>query len=214
MYSGITIGNELVFFLKGLILGFVIAAPTGPIGILCARRTLAVGRRAGLASGMGAATADVIYGFIAAFGVTFISDMLMHHQSGLRIGGGSLLCFLGIRTFIERPERESPRTPSLSRFAGMFTSTFFLTLTNPTTIFSLAAVFAGFGLAGARGSFLSAGMLVLGVFLGSAVWWLFLAGVVTLFKRRIGEHQLQWINKIAGVMISVTGAAALLSLKW
>lgn len=214
MHEGITMGNEIHFFLKGLILGFVIAAPTGPIGILCARRTLTVGRRAGFASGMGAATADVIYGFIAAFGVAFISNMLIEHQSELRLGGGSLLCFLGIKTFIERPEREPRRKLSLGRFAGMYTSTFFLTLTNPMTIFSFAAVFAGFGLAGARGSFMSAGVLVLGVFLGSAVWWLFLVSIVTLFKRRFGEPHLDWVNKIAGVIIGVTGVAALLSLKW
>lgn len=213
MQAGI-IERDILFFLKGLILGFVIAAPTGPIGIMCARRTLTVGRRAGFASGMGAATADVIYGFIAAFGVTFISDMLIEHQSGLRLAGGFLLCFLGIKTFVQRPEREPLSKPSLSRFAGMYTSTFFLTLTNPATIFSLAAVFAGFGLAGARGSILSAGVLVLGVFLGSAVWWLFLAGVVTLLKRRIGDPRLEWVNKIAGIIIALTGVGALLSLKW
>ncbi len=214
MFTGIHIEKELVFFLKGLILGFVIAAPAGPIGILCARRTLAVGRRAGFASGMGAATADVIYGFIAAFGITFISDMLIEYQSWLRLVGGSLLCYLGTRTFISKPERENVQRASRSRFAGMYTSTFFLTLTNPMTIFSFAAVFAGFGLAGARGSFLSAGVLVLGVFLGSAVWWLFLVGVVSLFKRRISEHQLVWVNRMAGVLIVATGVLALLSLKW
>lgn len=206
--------KELVFFLKGLILGFAIAAPTGPIGILCARRTLAVGRRAGFASGMGAATADVIYGFIAAFGVTFIADMLVQYQSWLRLAGGSLLCFLGVKTFIAKIKDGNSREPSFNRFAGMYTSTFFLTLTNPMTVFSFAAVFAGFGLAGARGSSLSAGVLVLGVFLGSAVWWLLLVGLVSLFKRRVSEHQLLWVNKTAGVLIAGTGVLALLSLKW
>lgn len=214
MFTGINIEKELVFFLKGLILGFAIAAPTGPIGILCARRTLTVGRRAGFASGMGAATADVIYGFIAAFGITFISDVLIEYQSWLRLAGGFLLCFLGIRTFMAKIKQETSGKRTFNRFAGMYTSTFFLTLTNPMTIFSFAAVFAGFGLAAARGSLLSAGVLVLGVFLGSAVWWLFLVGVVSLFKRRISEHELRWVNRFAGVLIVATGVLALLSLEW
>ncbi len=205
---------ETVIFLKGLILGFVIAAPVGPIGILCAKRTLTHGRRAGFASGMGAATADAIYGFIAAFGITFISDMLVEHQFWLRLLGGSLLCFLGLKTFFTNPENKSLLKISKKQYAGMYTSTFFLTLTNPMTIFSMAAVFAGFGLAGARGSFLSAGVLILGVFLGSGIWWLFLVGVFSIFKRRFNHLQMQWLNRIAGVIIAASGALALLSLEW
>ena len=157
---------EMTFFFKGLIVGFVIAAPVGPIGILCARRTLTLGRRAGFFSGMGAATADSFYGFIAAFGLTYISDLLIGHQYWLRLAGGALLCIIGVMTLIAEPEQQSAVSKSAGRFAGMYTSTFFLTLTNPMTIFSFAAVFAGFGLAGARGSLVSAGTLILGVFLG------------------------------------------------
>ncbi len=205
---------ETTFFLKGLILGFIIAAPVGPIGILCARRTLTHGRRAGFFSGMGAATADAIYGFIAAFGLTYISDFLIGHQALLRIVGGTVLCIIGFRTLVAAPGETSVAPKTALRFAGMYTSTFFLTLTNPMTIFSFAAVFAGFGLAGARGSLLSAGVLILGVFLGSGIWWLFLVGVVSLFRRRFKQHELLWINRIAGLVIAGSGVLALLSLEW
>ena len=206
---------EMTFFFKGLIVGFVIAAPVGPIGILCARRTLTLGRRAGFFSGMGAATADSVYGFIAAFGLTYISNILIDHQYWLRLAGGALLCIIGIRTFIAKPERRQHSVPkSAGRFAGMYTSTFFLTLTNPMTIFSFAVVFAGFGLAGARGSLVSAGTLILGVFLGSGIWWLFLVGVFSIFRMRLDRHELRWVNRIAGLIIAGSGVLALLSLKW
>jgi threonine/homoserine/homoserine lactone efflux protein len=205
---------EMTFFFKGLIVGFVIAAPVGPIGVLCARRTLTLGRRAGFFSGMGAATADSFYGFIAAFGLTFISDFLIGHQYWLRLAGGALLCIIGVRTLIAEPERQSAVSKTAGRFAGMYTSTFFLTLTNPMTIFSFAAVFAGFGLAGARGSFVSAGTLILGVLLGSGLWWLFLVGIFSLFRRRFEHHELQWVNRVAGIIIAGSGVLALLSLKW
>ena len=205
---------DTIIFLKGLILGFVIAAPVGPIGVLCARRTLTHGRRAGFFSGMGAATADAIYGFIAAFGLTFVSNFLIGHQFWLRLVGGTFLCFLGVKTLISVPEENSELPPSTRKYAGMYTSTFFLTLTNPMTIFSFAAVFAGFGLAGTRGSVASAGILILGVFLGSAIWWILLVGVFSVFKKRFEHHELQWVNRIAGLIIVGSGILALLSLEW
>jgi len=205
---------EKIFLLKGLILGVVIAAPLGPIGILCTRRMLMHGRRAGFFSGMGAAAADSLYGFIAAFGITFISDFIIGHQFWLRLVGGTLLLVLGARTIAAEPQEKSALPKSAKRFVGMFTSTFFLTLTNPMTIITMAAVFAGFGLAGARGSISSAGSLIVGVFLGSVIWWLFIISVVSIFKRSFAHHELQWVNRIAGLIIAGSGALALLSLKW
>lgn len=205
---------ETVFFLKGLIIGFVIAAPVGPIGVLCARRTLMHGRRAGFYSGMGAATADAIYGFIAAFGLTFISAFLVDHQFLLRLVGGGLLLFLGVKAFLARPVKKTDLPRSARHYAGMYTSTFFLTLTNPMTILSFAAVFAGFGLAGTKGSILSAGVLILGVYLGSAVWWLILVGLFSLYRKRFQAHQLLWVNRISGTIITASGILALMSLEW
>ena len=205
---------ETVFFLKGLIIGFVIAAPVGPIGVLCARRTLMHGRRAGFYSGMGAATADAIYGFIAAFGLTFISAFLIDHQFSLRLIGGGLLFYLGVKAFLARPVKKTDLPRSARHYAGLYTSTFFLTLTNPMTILSFAAVFAGFGLAGTMGSVLSAAVLIVGVFLGSGLWWLFLVGVFSIYRKRFHTHQLVWINRITGTIIIASGVLALLSLEW
>jgi threonine/homoserine/homoserine lactone efflux protein len=201
-----------VILLKGFVLGFVIAAPAGPIGILCARRTLMHGWRAGFFSGMGAASADSVYGFIAAFGLTFISDFIEGHQTVIRLAGGVILCMIGIRTLRKDPgqERETPRTTR--RHAEMYTSTLLLTLTNPMTIFSFAAVFAGFGLAGTRGSLPEAATLIAGVFVGSAAWWLFIIAIFSVFKARFRHGQLKTINTIAGIIITGTGVFALLSL--
>ncbi len=199
-----------IYLFKGLIIGFIIAAPLGPIGILCARRTFAEGRRAGFFSGMGAAMADVLYGFIAAFCLALVSDVLVNHQFWFRLAGGLVLCFLGIRTFMAIPAEPKLKTKRV--YAGMFTSTFFLTLTNPMTILSLAAVYAGFGLAGIRGNVVSASVLVSGLFLGSVLWWLFLVGMYSIFHRRFNHQELRWINRVAGIIIATTGVLAFASL--
>lgn len=201
-----------LFFLKSLFIGFVIAAPVGPIGVLCARRTLMHGRRAGFFSGMGAATADAIYGFIAAFGLTFVSDFLVEHQSWLRLLGGTILVYMGVKAFRAQRVKACDLPRSARHYAGMYSSTFFLTLTNPMTIFSFAAVFAGFGLAGTKGSLLDAGILIVGVFIGSALWWLFLVGIFSIYRKRFQSHELIWVNRITGVIIAGSGVLALASL--
>src|SRR5919201_2008869 len=162
------------FFLKGLVLGFSIAAPVGPIGVLCIRRSLAEGRVVGLVSGVGAATADALYGAVAAFGLTFVSALLVSQEFWLRVMGGAFLCYLGVKTFLTPPSAQ-PASTGGTGLAGAYTSTLFLTLTNPTTILSFAAIFAGLGVASSGGGYPSAGLLVLGVFAGSALWWLFLS---------------------------------------
>src|SRR5581483_11514863 len=171
------------FFLRGLLIGFSIAAPVGPIGVLCIRRTLANGRAAGFVSGLGAATADSLYGCVAGFGLTAISDFLVGQQKPLRLFGGLFLVFLGLKTFFSRPAVESARS-SRSGLAGDYTSTLLLTLTNPATILSFLAVFAGLGLGTRPGDYRSATSLVLGVFVGSACWWMLLSGGVGLFREK------------------------------
>jgi len=199
------------FLIKGLILGFSIAAPVGPIGVLCIRRTLAEGRLTGMISGLGAATADAIYGCVAGFGLTFISSILLCQQMWLRVIGGGFLCYLGIKTFLSRPAAQAA-SASGKNLIGAYASTFFLTITNPMTIFSFAAVFAGLGVASTGGDYVSAGVLVLGVFMGSALWWLLLSGGVGVFRERFNAHWLQWVNRISGTVITGFGLYALLSL--
>ncbi len=196
--------------LKGLIIGFSIAAPVGPIGVLCIRRTLSEGRVSGLVSGLGAATADAIYGSIAGFGLAFISNFLVGQQGWLRLIGGLFLCYLGLKTFLAKPVEQTALAKGIG-LVGAYVSTFFLTLTNPMTIISFAAIFTGLGLAGTRGNYAAAGVLVLGVFIGSALWWLILSGGVGIFREKFNPHGLQWVNRISGAIITGFGLWALLS---
>jgi threonine/homoserine/homoserine lactone efflux protein len=202
---------DVSFLLRGLVIGFSIAAPVGPIGILCIRRTLADGWRSGLASGLGAATADALYGCVAGFSLAFISNFMVSQQIWLRLIGGAFLCYLGIKTLLAKPAEQASAGKGKG-LPGDYASTFFLTLTNPMTIISFAAIFAGLGLAGSRGSYSSAGVLVLGVFCGSALWWFLLSGGVGLFRSRFNPAGLRWVNRISGVIIIGFGIFALLSL--
>jgi len=200
------------FLLEGLVIGFSIAAPVGPIGVLCIRRTLAEGRLPGLASGLGAATADAIYGCVAGFGLTFISGILITQQPWLRLAGGLFLLYLGLKTFLAKPTEQAAST-NRHGLVGAYASTFLLTLTNPMTILSFAAIFAGLGVASAGGSHLNAVVLVLGVFVGSALWWLVLSGVVGAFREKFTPYWLRWANRISGAIIIGFGLLALLSLR-
>jgi threonine/homoserine/homoserine lactone efflux protein len=202
---------DIHFLLKGIIIGFSIAAPVGPIGVLCIRRTLADGRAAGLLSGLGAATADALYGCVAGFGMTLISSFLVNQQSWIRLIGGGFLCYLGVRTLLTKPTQE-PAEVKKKGLLGSYASTFFLTLTNPMTILSFAAIFAGLGLASTKTNFSTSGILVLGVFCGSAAWWLLLSGVVGFFREKFGIKAMQWVNRISGVIILGFGVFALISL--
>ena len=199
---------ESAFFLRGLVIGFSIAAPVGPIGVLCIRRTLAEGRAVGFVSGLGAATADAAYGSIAALGLSAVTTLLVGHQTWLRLIGGAFLCYLGYRIFVSRPA-ENVRGTLDTRLAGAYTSTLLLTLTNPMTILSFAAVFAGLGLGSAAGGARTAALMVLGVFLGSALWWAILSGVTGLLRARLEVRGLQWVNRLSGMVITAFGIAAL-----
>ena len=202
---------DIISLYKGLVIGFSIAAPVGPIGILCIKRTLSSGRIIGLLSGVGAATADTFYGCIAAFGLTFISDFLLQHQIWLRLIGGAFLCYLGFKTYFSQPS-VSPSPANQISFLSAFSSTFILTLTNPLTILSFTAIFAGFGLVKAGGNYSSAALTVLGVFLGSSCWWVILSGLTSLLRNRISLLGLGWINRISGLLILGFGIAAMIGI--
>jgi threonine/homoserine/homoserine lactone efflux protein len=198
------------FLLRGLIIGISIAAPVGPIGILCIRRSLTKGRLTGFVSGLGAATADAIYGCIAGFGLTFISTVLIEQKFWIRLLGGIFLCYLGVKTFFARTAN-SAVTANRRSFIGSYASTFILTLTNPMTIVSFTAIFAGLGIGISGGDYLSASFVVIGVFFGSALWWLTLSTTVSLFQKKFSEKSLLWVNRIAGIIILGFGIYALIS---
>lgn len=200
-------------FFQAVVIGLAVAAPVGPIGILCIRRTLADGRWLGFISGLGAATADATYGGIAAFGLTAISGLLISQQHWLRLVGGIFLCFLGIHTAFARTKKEaSPTKPSPHSTLGAYGSTLALTITNPLTILSFAAIFAGLGIGSAQGNPVIALATMVGVFSGSALWWLTLAASVNLLRNRITPGSMRWINWAAGSIILTFGCFALASL--
>ena len=191
---------ELNFFIRGLIIGFSIAAPVGPIGVLCVQRTLNRGSLVGFISGLGAATADGCYGLLAAFGLTAALSILTEHGTWFSLIGGIYLCFLGIKAFRSEPQNRAENGKVVGIFQA-YLSTFFLTITNPMTILSFAAIFAGLGLGMDSGDYGSAAMLVLGVFLGSALWWFLLSGGAGLFRNKFETRHLRWINRVSGLII-------------
>jgi threonine/homoserine/homoserine lactone efflux protein len=194
-------------FLRGLIIGFSIAAPVGPIGILCIRRTLAEGRASGFLSGLGAATADAFYGCVAGFGLTVISAFLADQRFWIQLIGGVFLLALGIK-ILRAVSSEHAASASGKGLVASYVSTFFLTITNPMTILSFAGIFAALGVADTGGDISAAGLLILGVFTGSAAWWLMLSVGVGLMRERFTSRMLGWTNRLSGIVLVVFGVLA------
>ena len=201
---------DVTFLARGIGLGFAIAAAVGPISLLTIRRTIAHGQAYGLASGAGVALADATYAGIAAFGLTALTTLLVGGRSILGVVGGAFLVLLGIRTMASRPgaaaAAETTERPGLP---AAFASIFGLTLTNPMTILSFAGVFAAAGLSGHGGA--EAGLLTLGVFLGSLLWWVVLTAVVARLRSRVTLQALTWINRLSGALLLVFGVAAIVT---
>jgi threonine/homoserine/homoserine lactone efflux protein len=195
---------------QGIIIGFSIAAPVGPIGILCIQRTLTKGRAHGLISGLGAASADAIYGSIAGFGLTLVSEVLIAQQSWLQLIGGAFLCYLGLRTLLSKPGGETKRFLGGSLF-GNYASTFLLTIINPMTIISFAAVFIGLGIGNSAGNFGYAGLFVAGIFAGSTFWWVLLTSIVEFFRTKFDTRMLKAVNLVSGFIILGFGLYFLLT---
>jgi threonine/homoserine/homoserine lactone efflux protein len=189
-------------FVKGLGVGIAIAAPIGPVGVLCVRRTLASGRLMGLASGFGAAVADALYGLIAAFGITLVAEWLLQQASVLRAVGGLFLLIMGGHTLLRRPAQTVGMVPrSRGGLVRAFGSTFILTLTNPITLMAFLGIFATIGLAQAAAGAWPALILVAGVFSGSACWWLLLALGAGRLRHRLEGNGMRSINLVSGVIL-------------
>lgn len=202
----------LLLFIKGLVIGFAIAAPVGPIGVLCIQRSLHNGFKIGLMTGFGAAMADSIYGLVAGFGLTAVSAFLISYQFWIQLFGGLFLLYLGIKLFFSKVQEQSKTQGDKSAFHAFGTS-FLLTLTNPATILSFLAVFAGLGL-GSTATTAHAIALVLGITTGSALWWLLLSsGVSFILHHRLTPSTLKWINRLSGMIILGFGAVSILMSK-
>ncbi|MFC3230831.1 LysE family translocator [Marinibaculum pumilum] len=205
----------LFLLAKGTAVGFAIAAPVGPVGVLCVRRTLMFGRVSGLVSGFGAAVADALYGCVAAFGLTLISGWLLDHRVAIQLIGGTFLLFLAWRILaMGQGERggAAAATDNDSSVLHSFGSTFALTLTNPITILAFLGIFTAVGIAEVSHDRWLAAALVAGVFIGSMAWWLFLAAGAGYFRRHLQGGGLRWVNRISGFLMLAFGLYALVEL--
>lgn len=196
----------VAFLLKGIAVGIIIAVPVGPVGILCVRRTIFDGRLAGLFSGLGAATADAVFGIIAAFGLTVVSDAMLGYQDWLRAGGAGFLLYVGSAALLSQPQVDPPPRQR-ETLVRDYASTFALTLTNPITILAFLGIFAGIGFTGAEATLARAGFLVLGVWIGSLMWWLSLIFGAGLFLGSFHQRHLAWINRGSGGILVLSGVA-------
>lgn len=203
----VTLIETLVLFAKGAGIGFVIAAPVGPVGVLCVHRTLRHGRLAGLVAGLGAAAGDAVYGLIAAYGLTLVSDWLLAHESAVRLVGGVFLLVLAVKMLLVRqkpPSAHETEVVERAEDAGLiraFFATFVLTLTNPITIIAFLGIFAAAGAGDLSDHRELAAALVAGVFLGSALWWVILAGGAGLIRGRLEAGGMRWVGIGSGVVI-------------
>ncbi len=192
---------DLSFFIKGLIFGFSIAAPVGPIGILCIRRSLTRGWTSGLVTGMGAATADAIYGSAAGFGLAGITGFVVGQRAWIQPFGGLFLCWLGLRIFLsgtdEKPGSEVPGSAAMGYLSALL-------------LLSFAAVFAGMGLGSIGVGHAAAGWLVAGVFSGSMAWWIILSSASSLFNTRMNTKSMRWINRFSGAVLAGFGLMAVI----
>lgn len=188
---------ETILFFKAALIGLSIAAPVGPIGLLCIQRTLAHGARVGFASGFGAATADACYGAVGAFGMSALIQAFVALATPLALAGALFIGWMGVQTWRAGPAGRAAGLDDEIRPGRAFASVFALTLTNPMTILSFIAVFAAIGGA-AEPAFGDALVMVSGVFAGSALWWVMLALVVASARHKLGPGQMRVINRLAG----------------
>ncbi len=197
-------------FLKGMLIGIIIALPFGPIGIMCMQHSVIRGMAYGLVAGLGAALADAMYGALAGFGVSMSSEFLEANQIFFQIIGAVFLCFLGLKSYFSRPKTVAEIEDSES-FQKIFAGTFLLTLTNPFTLLCFAGIYAGLGLCTSSEGALATLALSAGVFVGSAFWWILISFGMSMLKHKIDLKWVGNINRISGVVLLCFGIAASLA---
>jgi len=201
---------DVGLLIKGLVVGFVVAAPAGPIAILCLHRSIEQGHLSGIATGFGAALGDTVLGAIALFGFGFVAGFISEEQAPLRLGGGLLLCALGIVTFLRRPKTGVFVEDHIS-LIGAFVGAFALTLANPVTILAFLAIFTAIGIEHLVFQRIDAVALIAAILTGAAAWWMLLAVGAALFRDRFTEKVLIWVTRVSGLIIVGFGVAAIVS---
>jgi threonine/homoserine/homoserine lactone efflux protein len=212
--------DYLFLIVSGAVIGVIVAAPIGPVNLICIRRTLAFGPLHGFLSGLGAALGDGIFAIITAFGLTAIAQLIEGYSTPLQIIGGVMLLGFGWHTFHADPRCVSDNAGAPAKDASSLSfparvvrdvfSTLALTLTNPATMLGFAALFAGLGsIVDEKASFLAAAVTVGGVVAGSAGWWFLITTVTAIFHKRIDSTIMRRVNQISGVVVAAFGLAVL-----
>lgn len=199
----------VAFIIKGIVIGFLIAVPVGPVGLLCIQRTLYRGRLAGFASGLGAALADTVYGAIAALGLTVISDFLIAHRVTLSVGGCLVLLALSWRIWHAKPHDHKPLPIDEPRLLAYLTTSFAITITNPLTIVAFMICFTAFGILHASTGIAMPLAITCGVFCGASIWWFCLVSMAHGARQWLAKHRLRYLNRISAVLIAACGVVAL-----
>jgi threonine/homoserine/homoserine lactone efflux protein len=202
---------SVYILIEGVLIGFVVAVPVGPLGLLCISRALLLGPVTGLFSGLGVATADSLAAGIAALGISFVSEFLSDHQIILRLMGGLFLVYLGVSIYKTEPRQQLPPT-NVNGLLAAYATTLFLTVSNPVTILSFIAIYAGWHVESMSGRYISAAILASGVFIGSALWWIALFLGLTAFRERFNLRILGCVHRVSGALIAGFGLVVLLSL--
>jgi threonine/homoserine/homoserine lactone efflux protein len=202
---------SIYLFIEGILIGLVVAVPVGPLGLLCINRSLMMGPVCGFFSGLGVATADALAAGIAALGISLISGLLVQHQLALRLVGGIFLCYLGYKIYRTEPAAQAP-VNNVNGLFGAYMTTFLLTFSNPVTILSFVAIYAGWHVPSLHGRYIAAALLTGGVFTGSVLWWVGLFIALTAFHHRFNLRFILWVHRVSGAVIAGFGVVVLLSL--
>ena len=202
---------DIEYIIKGITLGLVVTAPLGPLGVMCIQRTINRGVIAGLITGIASALGDIMYAIIAGFGVSVIAHFLNEYQLIIRVIGGIIVGFLGVRIYFSNPVKQFRRQKVQKRnYVSDFISGFLLTITNPIVLVVFGAAFASFGL-DKGDSVRSVILTIIGVFIGAIGWWISLTTLVNIFRDKINLRKLWWINKITGVFVFLFGIIIIVS---
>lgn len=194
--------------IKGIIVGICASIPLGPVGILCIQKTLSKGKVSGLITGLGTAVADNLFASIALLSLSFVDGLLTTYRDWVFIGGGVFVVIYGITLVRKNPIKQvrRPKEFKSSHFLPDFASSFFMTISNPGALLLLIGIFAVMGVdLNATKTGIVVALILLGVFIGSSIWWFTLTSIINHFRNKFRLRQLLLVNRIAGIVIVVLG---------
>lgn len=191
-----------VFFLRGVLIGLLFGVPAGAVGAMTVQRTWNYGIKAGLLTGFGSSVADCIYACVGAFGLTVISEFLLKYQTVINLAGGGLVLYMGLHLLLSK--KKPDEIPSVSGRIKTFLSSFLVGITNPAAVLTFLFAFSYFGISGDT-NLMQGICLVIGVFLGTYLWWTALSVIVGILKGRQKKEHLQVMNRIFGVILCLFG---------